>query len=559
MKKIIIPIIIVLALSLGCTKNFEEINTSETTLTENVIQPQYVFEPVLYYIHGSSHQRNFDLFDYHYAHYTGELGIADVGRYEYRDDWGGVYWRNFYTSRLQEYWLIRKCCEREGESFNAFQAANDIWNVYAWTILVNRWGDVPYLDAEGNFNAGNGTVLPYTSQKDIYLDLLARLKADSDILANTSNQGMIDPAYDILYKGDYEKWRKFANTLIMRLSMRLSRTDCAETAKSYFVAAVPLAMDSPSDYARISCDSSTAGDYLDVTSCDWAEVRPDEYFMKLMNGNNPGYTTGVVDPRRAIWFHEGTDPVNPNPTTYYTDGSATNWDGFPDGTYTLGSVATVSSDHGGANSFALLNYADKNGFWWFNNHNTNNENLSFCIATYSETLFLRAEAALRGWYSGDAQTLYKQAIKASMDEVCYFITRSGGTVTISDAEFETYYAALPAFGTSKEAQFRSIMIQKWIALFPNAQEAWSEIRRTGYPEVGVVSYPILSPNAQVQDGNLIQRMSYPDNEYNYNGANIPADYQKGGSKYTYRGQFGLYWSQAGEGNTLSKDTQPNNF
>ena len=184
------------------------------------------------------------------------------------------------------------------------------------------------------------------------------------------------------------------------------------------------------------------------------------------------------------------------------------------------------------------------------------ENLSWCYSSYSEALFLKAEAVLRGWIGGDAEALWKAAIKASMDEIGAFVTRSGGSKTISAAEQNAYIAALPAFGSSKEQQLRSIMIQKWIALYPNSAEAWAEQRRTGYPDYfsGVLTYPAVSASSGVSVGNIIQRIPYPQNEYNTNEPNIPADHKDYNAKNMEKG---IFWSLNGT-STQSATTAPNN-
>ena len=268
--------------------------------------------------------------------------------------------------------------------------------------------------------------------------------------------------------------------------------------------------------------------------------------MDMMNGKNKGYATGVVDPRRAFFFLPGLEEA--------TAGNS-NWDGYPFD-YTSDTKTGTITDHGGNKSYARLNMYDKNGFFHYSG--AGNENLSWCYGSYSETLFLKAEAALRGWISGNAEDLWKQAIKASMDEVTEFVKRSGGNKTISAAEKDAYIAALPAFGSNKEAQLRSIMIQKWIALYPDSVEAWAEQRRTGYPDYAshVLTYPAVSASSGVSVGNIIQRIPYPQNEYNTNAGNIPADHADYNAKNMEKG---IFWSLKGEGGTQSATAAPKNF
>lgn len=537
MKKFIIPVLTLLTLA-SCAK-FDEMNKSTTGLTVDSAQPMYVFGRTLYNGSSNDHQRNFNLNDDMYAHYFAQgLGWTDFWRYN--AGWGDIFWRDFYTDRLQEYWLIDEICG-DDEKYKCIKAANDVWNVVLWLRVIDRHGDAPYFDEDGNFGAGKGTTLPYSKVADIYADLIKRLQADATALGGSTSGQMDFGAYDFLFNNDWNQWKKFANTLIMRLSMRYAQ---AGTFKSAFTAAANDCFNSPSDYARISCDTGVWGDYYDRTFNDWSNTFTNCDFMGIMNGTNPGYTTGVVDPRRAFFFLPGTDEA--------TAGNST-WDGYPFD-YTADTETSIVSAHGGNKSFARLNMYETNGFFHYSG--AGNENLSWCYSSYSEALFLKAEGALRGWISGNAEDLFKQAIKASMDEIGVFVTRSGGKATISEADANAYIAALPAFGASKEQQLRSIMIQKWIALYPNSVEAWAEQRRTGYPDYAshVLTYPAVSASSGVSVGNIIQRIPYPQNEYNTNAGNIPSEFSDYNAKNMEKG---ISWSLNGTG-TQSATAAPNN-
>lgn len=540
MKKFIIPVLALLALA-SCTAKFDEMNKPSTGLTMDSAQPMYVFGRTLYNGSSNDHQRNFNLNDDMYAHYFAQgLGWTDFWRYN--AGWGDIFWRDFYTDRLQEYWLIDEICGDQA-MYTCAKAANDIWNVVLWLRVIDRHGDAPYFDADGNFGAGKGETLPYSKVADIYKDLIARLKADVTALGNTSGQVGFG-AYDFLFDNDWAQWKKFANTLIMRLAMRMSGV--TDAYKSDFVTAAGGCFNSPSDYARISCDTGVWGDYYDRTFNDWSNTFTNCDFMSMMNGNNPGYTTGVVDPRRAFFFLPGTAEA--------TAGNS-NWDGYPFD-YTADTEASVVAAHGTNKSYARLNMYETSGFFHYSK--AGNENLSWCYSSYSEALFLKAEAALRGWISDNPETLWKQAIKASMDEIGVFVTRSGGKATIEAADQDAYIAALPTFGSNNEEKLRSIMIQKWIALYPNSVEAWAEQRRTGYPDYAskVLTYPAVSASSGVSVGNIIQRIPYPQNEYNTNAGMIPAEFSDYNAKNMEKG---IVWSLGGENKTQSATAAPKNF
>ena len=101
------------------------------------------------------------------------------------------------------------------------------------------------------------------------------------------------------------------------------------------------------------------------------------------------------------------------------------------------------------------------------------------------------------------------------------------------------------------------MIQKWIALYPNSVEAWAEQRRTGYPDYAshILTYPAVSASSGVNVGNIIQRIPYPQNEYNTNSSNIPSEFSDYNAKNMEKG---ISWSLNGTG-TQSATTAPKNF
>jgi len=558
MKKFIIPVLTLLALA-SCTAKFDEMNKSTTGITMESAQPMYIFGRTLYNGSSNDHQRNFNLNDDMYAHYFAQgLGWTDFWRYN--AGWGDIFWRDFYTDRLQEYWLINDICGEE-DHYKCIKAANDVWNVVLWLRVIDRQGDAPYFDEEGNFAAGKGVTLPYSKVEDIYADLIKRLKADVTALSNTSGQWDFG-SYDFLFQNNWSEWKKFANTLIMRLAMRMS--GLGDTYKNDFATAANDCFAAPADYARISCDTGVWGDYYDRTFNDWSNTFTNCDFMSMMNGTNPGYTTGVVDPRRAFFFIPGYktkldangDPVKDEDGKVITYSDDSCWDGYPFD-YTADTEEGIVKGHGGQKSYARLNMYNENGFFHYSN--AGNENLSWCYGSFSEAMFLKAEAALRGWISGDAEALWKQAIMASMEEIGTFIKRSGGKNTIGFDDQIAYINALPPFGSTKEEQLRSIMIQKWIALYPNSVEAWAEQRRTGYPDYAtqVLTYPAVSASSGVSVGNIIQRIPYPQNEYDTNAEKIPTEFADYNAKNMEKG---LVWSLNGKNKTQSAREAPkNNF
>jgi hypothetical protein len=547
MKKIILSILFCGCLTFmsSCTDGFDEMNTTSTSITKSQVLPNSLLLKSMWKGVSANYQRNYNLYDDFYAHYFAEgLSWWITDYYEYRDDWARCGWEEYFTEREKEFIDVRDLCGDQ-EGYKDMKAINDIWNVVLTMRMVDRFGDIPYKDADGNYVTVKATTLPYNTQKEVYTDMLTRL--ESDAAAMTTAAGQYDPGADDLVYGGTSKittWKKFAYSLMLRLAMRLSNVDSA-TAKSYASKAIAGGVfDSNADNARIQCDDSRWQDYYGRIVYDWNSAEMSDDLMQFVNGTKSGYQTNVVDPRRPMWFVP----------SHWTDKSATathEYVGLPNG-LPASDPRIANYD---CNNYAKINIYNSNGFFYTNRDDITKSHLYYPLMDYSEVCFLKAEAALRGFISGDAETFYKEGITASISNVA----KCSGVTTVTDADIATYIAALPSYAqaSTKEAKFRLICMQEWLALFPNAQEGWSLFRRTGYPDN--LTYPTgVSSNSLVEKGNWIQRISLPNSEYSNDADNVPTDYKSGAAKYAKREQYGLFWSQAGDGGTQSKTATPNN-
>jgi hypothetical protein len=534
MKKIFIPIIFgCLALMASCTDGFDEMKTSKTTLTQENLSMKSVFARTIWKGMSADYQRNYNLYDDEYAHYFANC-TKDFksGNYEYNDGWAECGWWEFYDERQKEFNDIDSICgSATGEV--GMKAMNDIFNCFMWLRTTDRWGDIPYT------GASKKSAVAFMTQKEIYLDLLKRLDADCTAIAN-EDETQYDPAeYDLVYgynsSDDFAtrigKWKKLGYSLMLRMAMRISNIDPGDARTYAAKANAGGTFTSIDDNAHVTCDASIWEDYYDRIITNWNNATTDMDFMNYMRGATTGYArANTVDPRCPLWFTKGNY----------------GYVGFQNGL----ASANYPTDYSW-NNYATINVSDA-GFFKFDEDADANNRLYYPIENYSEVCFLKAEAALRGYIGGDAEAYYKEGIQASMKEV----EANSGTASISDDDITTYIEGLPAWGGSNEAKLKLIAVQKWIALFPNSQEGWSEFRRTGYPDD--LTYPQVSSSAIVTDGCWIQRISYPNNEYDYNSNNMPSAYQKGGANYAKRESYGVWWSLAGDGGTFKKGTAPAN-
>jgi hypothetical protein len=300
----------------------------------------------------------------------------------------------------------------------------DITQVYAWNVLVNTFGDVPYkasLDAENLFPA-------YDDAKTIYMDLLKRLTDDISKIKTTS-KGFAQ-ADDLIGKGTIDNWVKFAYTLQLKMGMTLADVDNA-TAKAIVEAASPKAF-TFGDAAFVKYDKNSPNQsplYSDIVTGGRSDYVAAKDLMDPLIALN--------DPRKSIFF-------TTNNGGSYAGGIVGKSNTYADFSHPSAKVYAADS---------VYNFLD-----------------------ISETEFLRAEAIERGYnVAGTAEEHYNNAITTS-------ILSWGGT----SAQAATYlaqpgvaYTTAPATGGWKQ----KIGFQKWIALFNRPFEAWTEIRRLDYPKL----------------------------------------------------------------------------
>lgn len=470
MKKIIYSLAFVsvlLAMS-SCTKDFNDINTPTTAVTK--INPAYLFVSLVDNGVYADYQRNVNLFDDFYSQYfANSVNGFQSDRYLYNDGWVGNLWKEFYTQRLTEYTKIVATCNTNPTVYSNETAMADIYMCYLWSRMTDKYGDIPY------FKAGSGDVSTYDPQSKIYPDLLKRLTDDVAKLKDDANQSGYG-SYDLLYKGDVSKWKKFGNSLRLRLAMRMSEVD-SKTAQNEVKAAIEAGvMESNSDVAKVAMDASGWYDYLQQMAVNWDNIRISKTFTNYLNNQ----VAGTVDPRAQLWLRPVTGQTN-------YDGLQNGWDIIPDGWQKL---STIRVSDGSYKDFLPSSMACP-------------------VMFYSEVCFLKAEAALRGWIAGDANALYQEGVRASMDYV-----------GVDAATANNYISKLPTISSMND--FGQLITQKWIANFPNGVEAWAENRRTDYPILMPLASGI-SANATVASGQTVKRIRYPDNEHRLNEASMPAN------------------------------------
>ena len=354
-----------------------------------------------------------------WAQHYGEMRYTEEDRFELRDPTLNAHWTGFYAGPLQDFNEV----VTQGDTLNRPNVKGMGVVMRSWTfqIVTDLWGDVGYSEALKGRTPGSPTTVKYDPQQAIYHGLLAELAAA---------QALFDPAgyrmgsADLIYRGDPVKWKRFANSLRLRMAMRMSQAD-ANGGRTAFQAALAAGVfTSNADNAALT--------YVD----NGVDVHP--IFASQRAAPTHGVNATIVDTLKSL--------SDPRLGIYANRNAGGNYRGEVPASQTDVSLDSISRIG------TYFSKADAKSF----------------LMTYAEVLFLQAEAVERGWITGDAAALYRAAITAHMQ----MLGVPAADIAAYLANPRVAYAGLPSIG-----------LQKWIALYGNGPEAYAEWRRSGYPNL----------------------------------------------------------------------------
>jgi hypothetical protein len=387
-----------------------------------------------------------------WVQYYSEIQYRDEDKYIVRPGVDGNW--GLYSGALEDaQTMIDKGTEQGVPNWDA---VGRIMKAYNFDAMTDAMGDLPYTEAL----KGSENLQPtYDSQQSIYMANFADLKQAADEI-NPSGLGF--DSGDLLYGGDMSKWRKFANSLRLRLAMHLTNVDAA-TAKSEAQAAVSAGV-------FTSNDDNAMLLYLA------ASPNQNPVYTNAISRDDYGMSKTLVDSMLSL--NDPRLPIYADPNT-----AAGVYNGLPNGL----------NDGEGPD----LSTISRIGAYW-----RKTPGAPLPLQMYSEVLFSEAEAAQRGWISGDPATLYAAGIRASMEQY-----------GVASADIATYLAQ-PRVQYNAATGLTQIAYQKWIALYMQGFEGWTEWRRTGVPH--------LVPGPRAVLSNIPDRLPYADNEDVLNHTNLAA-------------------------------------
>jgi len=339
--------------------------------------------------------------------------------------------------------------------------------VLTFMKATDYWGPIPY------FSAGSiATSIPYDAQDKIYADFFHRLDGAIAVL-NTHKGENAFGSYDIIYGGDVNKWIKFANSLRLRLALRVSKADPATAQKEAEASVADGVMTaSPADDAFVA-RSSTGGDVngLSIMS-DWNEFR--------MSATMASVLKGYQDPRIAQYFLPTVNSGDPTPGKFANYAGLRNGLTVADQTQPLNLAAANSHQGARWSSTSVTVGGTIVGLASYTNTPQH-------VMETAESYFLRAEGALLGWnMGGTAQSLYESGIRNSMAQwgitgaaVDAYVASANTPVAPGDFLNSPAVSNVPiAWSSDPAVQLQQIMTQKWLALYPDGLEAWADWRRS---------------------------------------------------------------------------------
>ena len=464
-----------LLLNTGCTKNFKDVNTDKNSIpsvTPATLPFLFAHAQEVGTVNQANYQVAQNLFADQYAQYFGcEATYFGSDRLVINQSWVGANFNPYYTDVVPQLLTVFA----NTDTMSAEHAMAEVVWVLSLMKATDYFGPIPYFKA-GTF----ATSVPYDAQDKIYADFFHRLDGAIAVLTPLAGTTSIFTSYDLFYQGNVSKWLKFANSLRLRLALRVSNVDPA-TAKTEAEASVASGVMTSSAPGSADDDcfverSSTGGDINGLsTMSDWNEFR--------MSATMESVLKGYQDPRTAQFFLPAKNSGNATPLVW------ANYHGIRNGL----SVAqqTIAQNVADANSHQGPNWSSTSttvggvivGKTTYTSTPQN-------VMESAECYFLRAEAKLRNpsWnMGGTPQQLYEAGITNSMIQwgvtdnaaITAYIASPNTPVTPSSYGTTAAVSDVPiAWSADSVMELRQIMTQKWLALYPDGLEAWADYRRS---------------------------------------------------------------------------------
>ena len=412
-------------------------------------------------------------------HFSTTAGYWSGDKYYRVNSYATSLWDRNYPSCVKGIEDIIDQLNSEGNTGTEMGMAR-ILRVFIYHRITDTHGDIPYSEAGKGYI--DGTLKPkYDAQQDIYMDMLSELEGAVGQISGDSSMGNSD----VIFGGNATKWKAWGNSMMLRLAMRMTKADAA-SAQAWAVKA-------------ISAGTMTSNDHIAmIAHTDGPEG---------INKNGHGEVFQVDSQARMSKTMENHLTGDPRLDVLFEPGSASGGvqAGMPNG--------STGSDYTDLNGNTVPGIATRHAYSAVASA-LQGRDVPMVFQTYAEVEFLKAEAAIRGWTSGSAETHYNNGVTAAMKMLKQIYP---ATTAITDAEISTFLAGPGKLAASFPANWEMVMNEYWKATLLNEYEAYANWRRTGYPTLT----PTKHPNSET-NGQIMRRMIYPGGEASTNAENYAA-------------------------------------
>ncbi len=527
MKKAIIYASVALSLTVGATScsDFGDVNNDPEQMTPEVLDFRLVFTGVQAQACGSDWDvwRNGLIYSANMMQHTTSVDWQHGVFYTYSDGYNSAYWDGLYSGDrgvLRDVRLTMNAWQNKTGYENEYQMCR-IMRAYIFHRMTDLYGDIPYSEAS---QGAEGINYPkYDAQKDIYNDLLKELD-EAQAALNPSATSQIG-SQDLIYGGDVAKWKKFANSLMLRMAMRLTKVDPA-TAQTWVQKAVANGLfANATDNAMVRhTDGSGLDDGSEPYGKVFAHEDPQAFYLSETFVN---LLKNTGDPRLSLIATVCQNPGEKWEGNFdFGNTSPDKQVGLPVGYDTNGGAWDISTAPGypGANWRSYYSLP--------NRYTYARPDVPTMLLTYTENQLLLAEAAVRGWVTDkSAEAYYQAGVRAAMEQFAFYpAAKSLYDTYLTPSAIDAYLTAHP-FNTATALE--QIHTQYYITTFADEYETFANWRRTGYPTLTPVNkgYPTT-----VTNGTIPRRFTYPVSESQSNAANYQDAVSRltGGDKMTSR-------------------------
>lgn len=417
-----------------------------------------------------------------------EAGVGD--KYYMMQAPATSYFLDFYSTAIKNWREMEYQASQKPEYQNMLAVAK-IWGAFLFQRMTDLYGNVPYSEAGYAFHQ-NIYKPKYDSQESIYTDMIEQVKEGISLLS-TEKPGIEG---DLFYNGDISQWKKFGNSLLLRIGMRLSKVNpelAGTTAKAAIDGGI---MNEAKDMCRVR---HIAGGRDDDKNPVTLRFQKDNYIGQdkvKISRTFMNHLKDTQDPRISVFC--SLKDGNSNPELQK---------GLPNG-YDKNTISTCPDYTG-----KIEEYSN------FNTQIILREDAPTLLLMPSESKLLQAEAALRQWIQGDPNELYKEAVRLSMQE-----QKEAYGVSIPEEQINAYLAQnLFENAATQEEKLEVLGKEYWVTTFMNGYESYANWRRCGYPRLVPTQYLGNESNGQIP-----RRLTYATDEYTINRANVEKAIQQQG-------------------------------